>query len=958
MHFLNFISSFREASTIPLIPIPSFLPKIKPSINYLITTGLIKDITEEMEQHSNAKPCYGRAKDIKWIANRMASVEKNGALIVGSAGVGKTLIIYHIAYLITRNQAPLGLKNKRIFLIQKNSLSIFETISKCYTNHCILVSDEAHSLFQQTEETFWSNKLSVEDLKPYIGNGRVAFLGFTDRPYDILKDNAWKRRLYERRITEMSIADAISALDESKKYFENSLRKKIKDSYPHLQTIPQIILNKEAIDLAVKLSTAYIPDEFLPDKAYKILEPACIQKITTFIEQNQKESPDPIFIEASDVSQQTQEDYHISNIELTAKLQEIELNLAQAIIPSSESLAYYTTNLTLLASRGQLQPVYGREQEIQNALAILGGIESNNMILKGPAGCGKTRIAEGIAYKIIQGQVPIALKNKQVLLLNLSSLLGNTKFRGELEEKIDQFLKSAKKYEGTFILVIDEIHRLMRAGRSSENHYDVANEFKEILARGKLPTLGMTTDGEFSILNFDPAFLRRFQVQQIKEFSANQTIEALKSDCPHFEESYSKKIKRPFKIEDAACEAAAYLAVHYLPKEYQPSSGYKLFHAACAFKTAQIDEKKLETPIFFKEEDVLKYINQFYTDQRNDHSFSFIPKRLAELKAELHPSNQLIPYYEPLIQLCDNLTTQARQRTLKPSTHREEIIQQMITFLSYPTINNLIIKGKAGVGKTTLVQELAHRMAHNQVPIFLQNKYLLSLRINDLIDSSQKSTQALTSFLESAKKYTGHYILFVDEIHILFQVSINGVPLFELLKPILAEGKLRLIGATTEEEYKKFIEVKGPAISRRFQQVELPELTISQSIDVLLATKSFYENSYSKQFNYRFTIDTEAITEIVTTAKHFFSNQALPASAFNLLEEYCAEKCMANEKVAQNSPSSLLLPLVKLSKEDVQLHQNKFPPTLITWRENLFKLCLRICNIVMKIFHRFLIKKS
>ncbi len=607
-----------------------------------------------------------------------------------------------------------------------------------------------------------------------------------------------------------------------------------------------------------------------------------------------------------------------NEIQVRADLKENSVEAMKSPIPASESLAKHTRNLTLDAKRGRLPPAYGRDIETENMMSILCAIESNNPLLIGPAGCGKTRIAEGLAYKIAFEKVPTSLHDKQVLLLDLSKLLGGTKHRGELEEKISEFLESVMKYEDTFILIIDEIHRIVGVGGSEGSNYNISNEFKEVLARGKMRTVGMTTTGESQILKSDEALKRRFTEQSIQTFTPVQTLEVMKRDKEFIEKGYTKSTFCTFSIDEAVLEAASFLAEHYLPEEHLPSSAAKLLNSACGAKARTIMQKNLDIKVTI--DDLYGFIESFFIKptQMGVHTEtkSDIEKHFKRLKAESHITNTLIPKSEALIRFTENFTNLALQGLIAPCKYREEPINQMISVLVNRSTNNVIICGEAGVGKTAVVKELARLMSLNKVPKFLKNKLLLSLKLNELLNPSQKSSEslsALTQFIDSAIKYSGKYILFIDEIHLLFQAQINGFSLFELFKPILAEGHIRLIGAITSTEFEACLRSASSlgALTRRFKMLNVGELTIDQTVEILEERREGYESEYSKKFGMTFQINSNVIRPIVIRAKHL-PTDSLPDCAIQYFENFCSQKgLMADsfeeEEGSENSPKTVVI---------------------------------------------------
>ncbi|HUD00764.1 MAG TPA: AAA family ATPase, partial [Rhabdochlamydiaceae bacterium] len=652
---------------VPSVPVehpqrPALLPISSYEVIKLLEQRDIVDLTESVLQNGSF-PCYGRDSDMLWIAVRIASPQKNSILITGSPGVGKTRLYYHMARLIVENKAPPGLQGRRIFLLtnNNNAKTVLTILDQHFSKQCVLVSDEVHAIRHREAWMGMAVKDQSEELKPYIGSGKTPFIGFTDRPEGFLKDNAWRRRFHVKNLEEMSIGDAIEALKASKEFLQEKITKDHSEKFEI-----RVEITDEAIALAVKLSVIYLPQEFLPDKPSKILEPAAVGKvhqfmgkpvdadsiITVYSNIHEHGKPPVVQVTGEDVYRCVEQEYRVTRKEVEQQLSALESAMEYSSIPMTEPLMKYTTNLNERVRRKAVLPAYGRAEELKKVVMTLSAVEANNVILRGYAGCGKSRIGEGLAYNIVHHLVPAWLENVQVLALDLNSLIGDTKYRGELETKFKDFLKSAEKYSDHFILMIDEAHRLVGAGTSEHSPEDAANQFKELLGRGKLRVLGMTTPHEYYHLERDPAFLRRFQTQDIEPFSATQTIEVMKADKEYLEQQYSKRMKSPFKIDLSACEAAAHLGVRYWPKEYLPSSGYKILHSACAF--AEVNAPAGQ-PVIVNDETVIDYVN-YYFRKGQAKTRRLVEQDLVQLKAELHPSNQLIPLHEPLMRFTENWT--------------------------------------------------------------------------------------------------------------------------------------------------------------------------------------------------------------------------------------------------------------------------------------------------------------
>lgn len=862
-------------------PKPLPLPPLSSSVRNLIYRGNIVDITENIAETINTAPmlCYGRNKVVKWIADRIPSHKKNAMLITGSPGLGKTLLINYLANLIVREEAPPGLQNRRILLLKNSPLTVLEVLNRDYAGSCILVCDEVHSIFdlstsEERVQTVCRNS-TVEQLKGLIDGTKVPFIGLTDRASSFRNDPAWKRRFHVFELKEMDIESCCELL-------EDSLASRFDwYAFNYTSRFPSVSIGREALSMAVKLSMVLLPDEFLPDKAFKLLEPAAIGTIHDRIEKASQEHgtrAGRITITDKDVFNKAVIDYEQTPQALQSRLNELDFRLTASMIPSTEPLSKMTEDLTLRAQRNEILPAYGRDKELEGIIAILSGIESNNVILRGPAGCGKTRIAEGLACRIVAGDVPEALKGKRVLLLNLNALLGDTKYRGELETKMKDFFDSAKRYKGTFILVIDELHRIMGAGRAEKSNYDVSNEFKEPLARGDLSTLGMTTTHEYYYIEKDAAFKRRFVTLDVEPFSVDQTIVTLKQDQTHYERKYSEKNQCEITFDDSAIEAAVYLSTKYLRDEILPSSGRQLFHTSVAFYAVKTPK---DDRLCITEEHVIDYVaRQYRKNTRKDRKD--IKNELRELRALNHSSSNLISEHEAICRFSTNLVTEARKNKWNPLHGRDHTIDAMTEILSRPTINNILICGRAGTGKTTLVNELACRIANDRVSDHLKDKQILSLCFNDLLAAIRDQQITMKEFIDSAKKQKGFYVLFIDEIHIVFNAVINGVPFIESLKPLLASGDLCLIGATTNQDFEKLPITE--AIRRRFEIIEMVEMQTDECVNSLKSLHRKYEEQFSRHLNKNIRIEENALETAVLMAKEYLPEEALPGSAIKLIE--------------------------------------------------------------------------
>ena len=271
---------------------------------------------------------------------------------------------------------------------------------------------------------------------------------------------------------------------------------------------------------------------------------------------------------------------HITDPEPESKMQVIEK---------------YSRNLTHLASMGKLDPLIGREDELRRIVQILSRRTKNNPILVGEPGVGKTAIIEGLAQKITKGDVPESLKNKEVLELDLGSLVAGTKYRGEFESRIKALLKEILQARDKFILFIDEVHTVVGAG-AAEGSIDAANLLKPALSRGQLHTIGATTLKEYQkYIEQDAALERRFQPVYVNEPSIEDTISILRG----IKEKY--ELHHGVKIKDAAIVAAANLSARYINDRFLPDKAVDVIDEAASKLRLALESEPLEVDKFKKE---------------------------------------------------------------------------------------------------------------------------------------------------------------------------------------------------------------------------------------------------------------------------------------------------------------------------------------------------------------------
>ena len=416
-------------------------------------------------------------------------------------------------------------------------------------------------------------------------------------------------------------------------------------------------------------------------------------------------------------------------------------------------LEQYTQNLNILAKEGKIDPLIGRDHEVERVIQVLCRRRKNNPLLVGEAGVGKTAIAEGLAWRITQGEVPDVLADAEVYALDMGALLAGTKYRGDFEQRLKAVIKQLKDQPNS-VLFIDEIHTLIGAGAASGGTLDASNLLKPALSSGQLKCLGATTFTEYrGIFEKDAALSRRFQKIEVVEPSVEQTIEILKGLKSRFEEHHSVKYAL------GALQAAAELSAKYINDRHLPDKAIDVIDEAGAAQRILPKSKQKKTITRAEVEEIVAKIARIPTNSVTNDDRSKLKTLDRDLKSVVFGQDAAIDALGSAIKM-------ARSGLGKPDK----------------PIGSFLFSGPTGVGKTEVAKQLAYILGIDLIR-FDMSEYMERHAVSRLIGAPPGYVGFdQGGLLTEAVSKKPHCVLLLDEIekahpdvfNILLQVMDHG----------------------------------------------------------------------------------------------------------------------------------------------------------------------------------------